>query len=62
MTAKIREIAFDTETTGLDPAQGERVIEIGAVEPEAAHGLGLAPEPVHLGNRRIHYVASKHLY
>lgn len=32
MTAKIREIAFDTETTGLDPAQGERVIEMGAVE------------------------------
>ena len=34
MTTKIREIAFDTETTGLDPSQGERVIEIGAVELE----------------------------
>jgi len=32
MTDRIREIAFDTETTGLDPALGERVIEIGAVE------------------------------
>lgn len=32
MTARIREIAFDTETTGLNPADGERVIEIGAVE------------------------------
>jgi DNA polymerase-3 subunit epsilon len=32
MTDRIREIAFDTETTGLNPADGERVIEIGAVE------------------------------
>ncbi len=32
MTTRIREIAFDTETTGLDPSQGERIIEIGAVE------------------------------
>jgi DNA polymerase-3 subunit epsilon len=28
----IRQIAFDTETTGLDPAQGHRVVEIGCVE------------------------------
>jgi DNA polymerase-3 subunit epsilon len=27
-----RQIVLDTETTGLDPAQGHRVIEIGAVE------------------------------
>lgn len=28
----MREIAFDTETTGLDPAEGHRVIEIGCIE------------------------------
>ena len=28
----MREIALDTETTGLDPNTGHRVIEIGAVE------------------------------
>ena len=28
----MRQIALDTETTGLDPAQGHRVIEIGGVE------------------------------
>ncbi len=28
----LREIVFDTETTGLDPAAGHRVVEIGCVE------------------------------
>lgn len=28
----IREIVMDTETTGLDPAQGHRLVELGAVE------------------------------
>jgi DNA polymerase-3 subunit epsilon len=28
----IREIVIDTETTGLDPAQGHRLVEVGAVE------------------------------
>lgn len=28
----IREIALDTETTGMDPFKGDRIIEIGAVE------------------------------
>jgi len=28
----LREVILDTETTGLDPANGDRVVEIGAVE------------------------------
>lgn len=30
----MREVVLDTETTGLDPAQGHRVVEIGAIELE----------------------------
>ena len=28
----MREIVLDTETTGLEPSTGDRVVEIGAVE------------------------------
>ena len=28
----MREIVFDTETTGLDPLQGHRLVEIGCIE------------------------------
>ena len=30
--ATMREIVFDTETTGLDPLQGDRMVEIGCIE------------------------------
>lgn len=32
MAQDVREIVFDTETTGLDPNSGHRVVEIGCVE------------------------------
>ena len=32
MTIRMREIVLDTETTGLDPQGGDRLIEIGCVE------------------------------
>ena len=32
MQNNIREIVFDTETTGFDPLTGDRLVEIGAVE------------------------------
>ena len=28
----MREIVLDTETTGLDPVSGDKIVEIGAVE------------------------------
>lgn len=28
----MREVIFDTETTGLDPRQGDRIVEVGCVE------------------------------
>ena len=32
MSAPEREIIFDTETTGLDPKSGDRMVEIGCIE------------------------------
>ena len=38
----MREIIIDTETTGLDPATGDRIVEIGAVEVLNAIPTGAA--------------------
>jgi DNA polymerase III subunit epsilon len=32
VTGDMREIVFDTETTGLDPLNGDRLVEIGCIE------------------------------
>jgi DNA polymerase III subunit epsilon len=32
MVDQMREIVFDTETTGLDPKSGHRIVELGAIE------------------------------
>ncbi len=29
---QLREVILDTETTGLDPKNGHRIVEIGAIE------------------------------
>ncbi|MBC8159021.1 MAG: DNA polymerase III subunit epsilon [Rhodospirillales bacterium] len=46
----MREIVLDTETTGLDPASGDRIVEIGAVElinhlpTEEVHHIYINPQ------------------
>ena len=64
----MRQIILDTETTGLEPAQGHRVIEIGLVELQNRRPTGrtfhryLNPErPVDEGARAVHGLTDEFL-
>jgi DNA polymerase-3 subunit epsilon len=65
----MREIIFDTETTGLSPNEGDRVIEIGAVELENRFPTGrsfhayINPQGrmVHPDALRIHGITDQEL-
>ena len=51
----MREIIFDTETTGLSADDGDRIIEIGAIELINRFPTGNTfHEYIHPGNREIH--------
>ena len=51
----MREIIFDTETTGLSPEQGDRIIEIGAIEMVNRFPTGKTyHQYLHPGDRAIH--------
>ncbi|NKB51588.1 MAG: DNA polymerase III subunit epsilon [Rhizobiaceae bacterium] len=51
----MREIIFDTETTGLYPDSGDRIIEIGAIELVNRFPTGeMFHEYIHPGDREIH--------
>ena len=51
----MREIIFDTETTGLSPEQGDRIIEIGAIEMINRFPTGKTyHQYLHPGDRAIH--------
>ena len=64
----MRQIVLDTETTGLNPKLGDRVIEIGCVEivsrriTEAQYHVYLNPErEIELGATRIHGITLEDL-
>jgi len=63
----LREIVLDTETTGLDPVDGHRIIEIGAVELVDHLPTGITfqrylnPERVVGESERIHGIADDFL-
>jgi DNA polymerase III subunit epsilon len=64
----MREIVLDTETTGLDPLRGDRVVEIGGVELEnfiptgrMFHGYFNPERPVPAEATRVHGLTDEFL-
>lgn len=64
----MRQVFLDTETTGLDPAAGDRIVEIGCVEMVGRRLTGrrlhhyLNPErPVHPDAMRVHGLSDEFL-
>jgi DNA polymerase-3 subunit epsilon len=64
----MREIVFDTETTGLDPSDGHRVIELGCVElidhvptGESFHSYLNPERPVPVESQRVHGLSDEFL-
>jgi DNA polymerase-3 subunit epsilon len=63
----LREVVLDTETTGLDPADGHRIIEIGCVELLDHLPTGITfqrylnPERLVGESERIHGIADSYL-
>ncbi|MCF6321093.1 MAG: DNA polymerase III subunit epsilon [Rhizobiaceae bacterium] len=65
----MREIIFDTETTGLSPAKGDRIIEIGAIELVGRFPTGkiyhqyINPDgfPIHPDAQRVHGISAESL-
>lgn len=64
----MREIVFDTETTGLDPSDGHRVIELGCVElidhlpsGETFHAYLNPERDVPMESQRVHGLSDEFL-
>jgi DNA polymerase III subunit epsilon len=65
---RVREIVFDTETTGFEPGEGHRIVEIGLVELEDHFPTGrslqfyLNPErDVPIESQRVHGLSAEFL-
>jgi DNA polymerase III epsilon subunit-like protein len=51
----MRQIVLDTETTGLEPAEGHRVIEIGCVELVSRDIAGRVPKSIRADRYQLNF-------